>query len=140
MSQENVENVRRGYEAFARGDLDAVLERLDSAVDWHPVIAPILDVETVRGKEAVRRFFHPRPVRAVRPIPRRTALLRGPRRLCPGDGPLHRSWREQRNRDGPGIRHSLRAARWQDRDDAGLPDESGCPRSRPAAEVDRVPL
>jgi uncharacterized protein len=57
MSQENVENVRRGYEAFARGDLDAVLERLDSDVDWHPAIAPILGVETVRGKEAVRRFF-----------------------------------------------------------------------------------
>jgi ketosteroid isomerase-like protein len=56
MSQENVENVRRGYEAFARGDLDAVLERLDSDVDWHPAIAPILGVETVRGKEAVRRF------------------------------------------------------------------------------------
>jgi ketosteroid isomerase-like protein len=57
MSQENVENVRRGYEAFARGDLDAVLERLDSDVDWQPAIAPILGVETVRGKEAVRRFF-----------------------------------------------------------------------------------
>jgi ketosteroid isomerase-like protein len=56
MSQENVENVRRGYEAFARGDLDAVLERLDSDVDWQPAIAPILGVETVRG-EAVRRFF-----------------------------------------------------------------------------------
>jgi ketosteroid isomerase-like protein len=57
MSQENVENVRGGYEAFARGDLDAVLERLDSDVDWHPAVAPILGVETVRGKEAVRRFF-----------------------------------------------------------------------------------
>jgi ketosteroid isomerase-like protein len=26
-------------------------------VDWHPAIAPILAVETVRGREAVRRFL-----------------------------------------------------------------------------------
>src|SRR4051812_31916258 len=57
MSEENVENVRGGYEAFARGDLDSVLDRLDPDVDWYPAIAPILGVETLRGKEAVRRFF-----------------------------------------------------------------------------------
>jgi ketosteroid isomerase-like protein len=57
MSQENVELVRRGYEAFARGDIEAVLELLDPDVDWQPAIAPILGVETVRGREAVRRFF-----------------------------------------------------------------------------------
>jgi ketosteroid isomerase-like protein len=57
MSQENVETIRRGYEAFARGDVEAVLEVLDPDVDWHPAIAPILGVETVRGREAVRRFF-----------------------------------------------------------------------------------
>jgi ketosteroid isomerase-like protein len=57
MSEENVERVRRGYEAFARADLDAVLELLAPDVDWRPAIAPILGVETVRGREAVRRFF-----------------------------------------------------------------------------------
>jgi len=57
MSEENVEVLRRGYEAFARGDLDYVLDQLDPDVDWHPAIAPILGVETVRGREAVRRFF-----------------------------------------------------------------------------------
>jgi uncharacterized protein len=57
MSQENVEQIRSGYEAFARGDLDAVLDLLDSDVDWHPAIAPILGVETLRGREAVREFF-----------------------------------------------------------------------------------
>jgi uncharacterized protein len=57
MSEENVEQVRRGYEAFARGDVDAVLELLDPDVDWHPAIAPILGVETIRGREAVRRFL-----------------------------------------------------------------------------------
>jgi ketosteroid isomerase-like protein len=57
MSQENVERIRRGYEAFARGDVDGVLELLHPDVDWHPAIAPILGVETVRGREAVRRFL-----------------------------------------------------------------------------------
>ena len=57
MSQENVEQVRRGYAAFAGGDVDAVLELLDPDVDWHPAIAPIMGVETVRGREAVRRFL-----------------------------------------------------------------------------------
>ncbi len=57
MSQENVELIRRGYEAFARGDVDAVLELLHPDVDWFPAIAPILGAETVRGREAVRRLF-----------------------------------------------------------------------------------
>ena len=34
-----------------------MLERLDPDVDWSPAIAPILGVETVRGREGVRRFF-----------------------------------------------------------------------------------
>ena len=57
MSQENIERVRSGYESFARGDLEAVLELLDPDVDWHPAIAPILGVEAIRGREGVRQFF-----------------------------------------------------------------------------------
>ena len=57
MSEENVERVRSGYEAFARGDVDAVLELLAPDVDWHPAIAPILGVDTLRGRDAVRRFL-----------------------------------------------------------------------------------
>lgn len=57
MSQENVEILRQGFEWFARGDLESVLERLDPDVDWRPAIAPILGVEAVRGREAVREFF-----------------------------------------------------------------------------------
>jgi uncharacterized protein len=57
MSRENVEQLRRGYEAFARGDVEAVLELLHPDVDWQPAIAPILGVDTVRGRDAVRRFF-----------------------------------------------------------------------------------
>jgi uncharacterized protein len=57
MSQENVEILREGFEQFARGDVESVLERLHPDVDWRPAIAPILGVETVRGREAVREFF-----------------------------------------------------------------------------------
>jgi uncharacterized protein len=57
MSEENVAQVRSGYEAFARGDVDAVLALLDPDIDWHPAIAPILGVETLRGREAVRGFL-----------------------------------------------------------------------------------
>jgi ketosteroid isomerase-like protein len=57
MSRDDVETLRQGYEAFARGDVEAVLERLDRDVDWRPAIAPILGVETVRGRDAVRDFL-----------------------------------------------------------------------------------
>jgi ketosteroid isomerase-like protein len=57
MSRENVEVVREGFEGFARGDVDAVLDRLAADVDWHPAIGPILGVESLRGTEAMRRFL-----------------------------------------------------------------------------------
>ena len=34
MSAENVETVRRGYAAFARGDMEAFLALVDPAVEW----------------------------------------------------------------------------------------------------------
>ena len=36
MSEENVELARSGYEAYARGDLEAVLALLDSAIEVRP--------------------------------------------------------------------------------------------------------
>ena len=57
MSQENVERIRRGYEAFAHGDIEGVLVLLAEDVDWYPAIAPILGVETLRGRQAVRQFL-----------------------------------------------------------------------------------
>jgi len=58
MSQENVEIVRRAWEAWIRGDLDAIFETFDPAVEW--------DTTTFQGwpepgvyhrHEGVRRFF-----------------------------------------------------------------------------------
>jgi uncharacterized protein len=57
MSQENVEIVRSGYEAFARGDIEGVLEIMDPEVDWAPALGPLLGVGPVRGREALRRFL-----------------------------------------------------------------------------------
>jgi ketosteroid isomerase-like protein len=57
MSQENVELVRRGYEAFARGKFEGVLEIVDPGVEWTPAIAPMLGVEPIRGTGGLRRFF-----------------------------------------------------------------------------------
>src|SRR5215217_2007145 len=57
MSQENVEVLRRGYEAFGRGDVDAVLELLVPDIEWQPAIGALLGIETLRGREAVRQFL-----------------------------------------------------------------------------------
>ena len=51
MSQENVEAIRRRYEAFDRGDIDGVLELLHPDVDWHPAIAPILGWARCAGEK-----------------------------------------------------------------------------------------
>ncbi len=57
MSRENVEVLRRGFEAFARGDIEALLNLTDPDVDWQPGIAPILGVDAMRGRDALRRFL-----------------------------------------------------------------------------------
>lgn len=54
MSQENVDTIRRGYEAFGRRDLDVALEMADPAIEAHdPVEMP--DAAIHRGKAAVKR-------------------------------------------------------------------------------------
>jgi ketosteroid isomerase-like protein len=56
MSRENVEVVRRGFEAYARGDVEAMLEGLDQEVWWKQVEepAPVYGRDGVR--EALRRW------------------------------------------------------------------------------------
>ena len=58
MSQENVEALRRGLEAFNRRDLDAALEAFDAEVEWYPAITPLLGEVTVyRGHQGMRDMF-----------------------------------------------------------------------------------
>jgi ketosteroid isomerase-like protein len=57
VSRENVEVVRRGFDAFAARDVEGLLALIDPDVTWAPAIAPILGVEAMRGKDAARRFL-----------------------------------------------------------------------------------
>lgn len=56
--QENLEVVRKGYEAFRRGDLDSLLSLLAQDVEW--IMAEIPErpfTGTCRGRSQVREFF-----------------------------------------------------------------------------------
>src|SRR4029450_12225709 len=55
MSEENVEMVRRGYEAFNRGDIDGVLDLCAPGIEWSDMAT--FDTDAVTGKEAVRAYF-----------------------------------------------------------------------------------
>jgi ketosteroid isomerase-like protein len=68
MSEENVERVRWGYEAWNRRDFDQLLEFADPEIEWRPVsvsgetstedFARIPGVDAVyHGHEGVRRFW-----------------------------------------------------------------------------------
>jgi ketosteroid isomerase-like protein len=56
MSQENVELVRRGHEAFEQGDLSAALGLLDPEVVCYTA-APLPDPDTYHGTEGFLRWF-----------------------------------------------------------------------------------
>jgi ketosteroid isomerase-like protein len=61
MSEENVEIVRRVFEATARRDSDAVLGLYDPQVEWDvsqdPSMAPMFGSAVYRGEDGLRRFF-----------------------------------------------------------------------------------
>jgi ketosteroid isomerase-like protein len=59
MSQENVEAIRRGTDAYNRGDIDATLEELDPEVEWRPLLQVLVGGEATvyRGHEGVRELF-----------------------------------------------------------------------------------
>jgi uncharacterized protein len=53
MSEQNVETVLAGYEAFNRGDMEAILATLDPAIEWWPATdEPI--TEPYRGYDGYR--------------------------------------------------------------------------------------
>src|SRR5215216_4529224 len=56
MSQQNVDALKRGLDAYNRRELDAVLEELDTDVEWHPALAVLLGGERTvfRGHQGVR--------------------------------------------------------------------------------------
>jgi uncharacterized protein len=56
MSNENVALLRKGYEAWNRGDYEAVLALLDPEVEWQFPEGG-LNTGTLHGREAVGKFF-----------------------------------------------------------------------------------
>jgi ketosteroid isomerase-like protein len=56
MSQENVQIVRRVFDAFNRRDIAAFLELLDPDVEWVPILA-VLEGRVYRGHEEIRRWI-----------------------------------------------------------------------------------
>jgi ketosteroid isomerase-like protein len=59
MSQENVETVKRAFEAWEADDLDAFLAELHPEVEWHPSLEPALEGEATmyKGHEGARRAW-----------------------------------------------------------------------------------
>ena len=62
MSQENVEIVRRVFEATARRDADAVLALYHPEVEWDVskdgAMRQMFGSDVYRGREGLQRFFH----------------------------------------------------------------------------------
>ena len=56
MREEDVEAVRRGYEAWNRGDFDAVLELVDPDIEWQPG-ADSPEAGENRGRDGFRGFL-----------------------------------------------------------------------------------
>jgi ketosteroid isomerase-like protein len=57
MSQENVEIVRRMWQAFADGGLDAMAEFWDDGINWRAIEGALDDVGEMQGVEAMRRYL-----------------------------------------------------------------------------------
>jgi ketosteroid isomerase-like protein len=63
MAIDNVEIVRRGYRAFRRGGVEAILQFLDPAIEWHMSAAFTSTPHVYYGHDGVRevfRFFNER--------------------------------------------------------------------------------
>ena len=58
MTEENLDVIRRGYEAFGRGDINALLESFDEQINWVTPGPPELATSGNRtGRQAVAQFF-----------------------------------------------------------------------------------
>src|SRR6266404_117133 len=57
MSQENVEIVRRLWQAFVDGGLDALMEYFGQEINWRAMEGAPDDVGEMNGRDAVRRYL-----------------------------------------------------------------------------------
>jgi hypothetical protein len=54
---DNVEIVRRGYKAFEEGGVEAILQFLDPAIEWHMSVAFTRTPRVYQGHDGVREVF-----------------------------------------------------------------------------------
>src|SRR4051794_39855214 len=57
MSQEHIDRIRRGFEAFNRGDWDAALEYVAEDVVWGAYLAAMDGERAIFGHESLRRTW-----------------------------------------------------------------------------------
>jgi ketosteroid isomerase-like protein len=57
MSQQNVDIVRASWDAWSRGDMGALFEFYDPAVEWDMTHSYIPDMGVFHGHDGVRQFF-----------------------------------------------------------------------------------
>ncbi len=57
MSQENVEVVRRSFEAFNAKDWDGAIELWDSDGEWKPAMAAAVEGKVYRGHAEIRGYY-----------------------------------------------------------------------------------
>jgi ketosteroid isomerase-like protein len=57
MSRENVEIVRRQFEALGRGDVDAATEYWSPEIDWRAAEGAADDIGVMKGTQALRRYY-----------------------------------------------------------------------------------
>jgi ketosteroid isomerase-like protein len=57
MSPDNVEIVRASWDAWGRGDMDALFEFYDPAVEWDMTHSYVPDMGVFHGHEGIREFF-----------------------------------------------------------------------------------
>jgi uncharacterized protein len=57
MSQENVEIVRKSFDAIGRRDLDALFELYDPDIEFEPLTSTRVETGGYRGHQGVRQYF-----------------------------------------------------------------------------------
>jgi ketosteroid isomerase-like protein len=57
VSQENVEVVRRAFDAFDRRDVDGLVDLTTAHVEWFPAMPGIVAGDSFRGRVGVEQYF-----------------------------------------------------------------------------------
>jgi uncharacterized protein len=133
MSEENVEIVRRSFDAIGRGDVEALLDLYDPEIEFEPLTGTRVETGGYRGHQGVRQYFEEATEvwDEVRPVAGEITTIaddvvvfghcsiRGKASELETDSPC--SW-VITVRDGRITRHRVYRTNSEAREAAGLPD------------------